>query len=69
VYTQKGTQRSTGYEEEKWHWSYRPLASQYTNFAKQQLRPEYFTGFKGANLAKDVKIVNDYILGINPICF
>jgi len=69
VYTQKGAQRRTGYEEEKWHWSYRPLASQYTNFAKQKIRPEYFTGFKGAEAAKDVNIVNHYILGINPACF
>lgn len=69
VYTAKTQAARTGYEEEKWHWSYRPLARKYTAFAKQQINAQQFAGFKGANVATDVHIVKDYVLGINPACF
>ena len=68
VYTKKGNARPTGYEEEKWHWSFKPLASQFTAFAKTNLKADAFSGFKGAKTAKAVNIVNDYMLGINPKC-
>ena len=69
VYSSKGTQRRTGYEEEKWHWSYLPLARQYTRFAQHNIRSEYFAGFKGAETAKEVKIVEHYMLSVNTTCF
>ena len=69
VYTSKVQTARTGYEEEKWHWSYRPLAREYTTFAKKYINAQQFTGFKGAKVAADVHIVKDYVLGINPACF
>ena len=68
VYTQKGPLRPTGYEEEKWHWSYKPLASQYTKFSREKSSADKFSGFKGAESAQAVNIVNHYVLGINPAC-
>lgn len=66
VYTPK--EMRTGYEEEKWHWSYIPLASQYTTFAQRHLKAEQFSGFKGADVAKSVDIVGKYVLGISRNC-
>ena len=66
VYTPKDMR--TGYEEEKWHWSYIPLASQYTKFAQRNLQAEQFSGFKGAKVAKNVDIVGKYVLGISRNC-
>lgn len=68
VYTPKGALRPTGYEEEKWHWSYKPLASQYTKFSKAKSNANKFSGFKGADSAHAVNIVNHYVLGVNPAC-
>jgi len=66
TYTPKNMR--TGYEEEKWHWSYIPLASKYTAFARHNLKSGDFSGFKGAKTAKSVDIVGKYVLGINSNC-
>ena len=68
VYTNKAEDNRTGYEEEKWHWSYVPLSRGYTEFAKQHLKDEDFSGFKGAETAKAVDIVGNYVLGIAKNC-
>ncbi len=67
-YTPKGNDRPYGYEEEKWHWSYLPLSSVYTVDVKEQITDEDITGFKGSNTAKEIKVVEKYILGINEAC-
>ncbi|MEL7163682.1 MAG: M15 family metallopeptidase, partial [Bacteroidota bacterium] len=36
-YTPKGETRPNGYEEERWHWSYLPLATRLTDFAATEL--------------------------------
>lgn len=68
VYTAKGNQRPEGYNEEKWHWSYLPLAQKYTNIAKEHLTDEMIKSFQGAEVATDIGVVNKYVLGINPLC-
>jgi zinc D-Ala-D-Ala carboxypeptidase len=60
--------RKTGYKEEKWHWSYLPLAKKYTDYAKTNLNNGLFSGFKGANTASDIDVVRNYVLGINNTC-
>ncbi len=68
-YTAKGGDgRSSGYNEEKWHWSYLPLAGPYTEQAAQQLHNSMIRGFKGAETAEAVNIVGEYVLGIDPRC-
>ena len=60
--------RKTGYNEEKWHWSYLPLAKQYQHFAQTHLTDTDFKDFLGANTAIELHIVKNYIVAINPDC-
>jgi LAS superfamily LD-carboxypeptidase LdcB len=60
----------TGYNEEKWHWSYMPLSAGFTAAAKAKMTSEMVVGgFKGSETAPDIDIVKNYVLGINPNCF
>jgi len=68
VYSPKGPDRPDGYNEEKWHWSYLPVAKQLTDFAAAQLKDDMITGFRGAEAAKSIGVVEKYVLGINPEC-
>lgn len=67
-YTEKGSQRPNGYNEEKWHWSYTPIADEYTLLASKYLQDTMITGFQGAETAAQIGVVNKYILGINHSC-
>ena len=67
-YTVKGKDRPNGYNEEKWHWSYVPVAQQLTNLASQRLDDGMIAGFQGAESAKQIGIVEKYVLGINKNC-
>lgn len=68
VYSAKGADRSTGYEEEKWHWSYMPVASWYLKQYPIDVGYERITGFEGATAARDVDVIKNYVQGINPEC-
>jgi D-alanyl-D-alanine dipeptidase len=70
VYTAKNdeTGRSTGYEEEKWHWSYRPVADWYLKQYPVDVGYERLTGFEGAATAKDIDVIANYVQGIDPEC-
>ncbi len=68
-YTPKGTERPNGYNEEKWHWSYMPISKTLTKQAKNELKDEMIKGFKGAETAPEIGIVEKYILGISKHCF
>lgn len=67
-YSTKGPNRPHGYNEEKWHWSYMPLAEPLTKFAEENLRNEMISGFQGAETAPQINVVQKYVLGINPAC-
>ena len=67
-YTAKGEARPNGYEEERWHWSYLPLARQLTDYAATALRDEDIAGFAGAEAAPRIGVVENYVLGVNPAC-
>ena len=60
--------RPHGYNEEKWHWSYLPLAVPLTDFARSNMKDSLITGFKGSEVATEIGVVQKYILGINPSC-
>ena len=64
VYTSKKNGR-TGYNLEKWHWSYLPLASEYLKFYNENITYKDITGFKGSELAKEARMIEDYVNGIN----
>ncbi len=67
-YSPKGPDRPHGYNEEKWHWSYVPVASQLTRLAEEKLRDDMIRGFLGAETAVKIGVVEKYVLGIDPAC-
>ncbi len=60
--------RASGYQEEKWHWSYVPLAKGYLKAYVKQIDAQAFAGFKGAEAAKSLEIIKKWVLGVNPFC-
>ena len=68
VYSPKGDDRQWGYEEEKWHWSYLPVAQVLTQQYKNTLTNQDISGFEGANTAVEIDMKTKYVLGINPKC-
>lgn len=69
VYSEKGENRPTGYNEEKWHYTYKPLSKKYTAQALKFLKDSDIKGFAGAHTAVQLNIVNEYVLGIHPDCY
>lgn len=67
-YTPIGSDRASGYFEEKWHWSYLPVAHELTQMAKLKLKNEMISGFLGSETAMEVDMLNNYILGISIQC-
>ncbi len=67
-YTAIGTDRNTGYFEEKWHWSYVPIASVLTEQAKLHIKNEMISGFLGSETAVEIDMLTNYMLGISPVC-
>lgn len=67
-YTPKGEERPYGYEEEKWHWSYLPIARLLTTEAKRVLKNENIEGFLGSETATGIGVLEKYVLGINKEC-
>lgn len=67
-YTQKGTDRITGYYEEKWHWSWMPVSERLTELARTELKNEMIGGFLGYEAATRIDVVKNYVLGISPSC-
>lgn len=70
VYSHKGDpgERTTGYEEEKWHWSYLPVASWYLKQYPVDVGYDHIKGFLGADAAEGIDVIKNYVEGINPEC-
>jgi zinc D-Ala-D-Ala carboxypeptidase len=58
----------TGYQEEKWHWTYMPLSKGFTEGARLRMKDEMISGFQGSETAVEINIVKNYVLGINKNC-
>ena len=67
-YTRKDASRPEGYNEEKWHYSYMPISKHYTDFAEKHLNNSLIKGFLGSEVANEIDVVNNYVLGINRSC-
>ena len=67
-YTAKGDARPNGYNEEKWHWSFKPVAIQYFEKAKKDMKDAMIQGFNGSETAVEIGVVNKYILGVSQQC-
>lgn len=64
VYTDKESGR-TGYNLEKWHWSYLPLASAYLKYYNTNITAKDINGFKGEAMAEELNIIENYVNGIS----
>ena len=60
--------RPHGYFEERWHWSYMPVSTKLTLYAKENLKDSMIEGFLGSETAKEIGIVEKYVLGISEDC-
>lgn len=65
VYTSKENGR-TGYNEEKWHWSYVSLSSIYLKYYNEHITYKDIKGFKGEKFAFEIDMIANYVNGINP---
>jgi hypothetical protein len=54
----------TGYEEERWHWSYKPLSDIYLNAYTYKITPSDLHGFHGSYLVDSLDILQRYVHGI-----
>ena len=68
-YSPKGSQRPNGYEEEKWHWSYIPLAAPLTHLYAKVLSDRDIQGFAGAESAPSIGMVAAYVQGVDQSCY
>ena len=67
-YSPKGKDRPDGYNEEKWHWSFLPVAKKLTDQYKLRVEDESISGFDGSETASEIKVIEKYVLGINTEC-
>lgn len=64
-YTPKDSNRATGYEEEKWHWSYKPLSQYMLAKYLELVSIDDIAGFEGDTAAKKLPILSGWVSGIN----
>ena len=67
-YGEWGTDRSTGYEPEPWHWSYMPLAARFLDAYSREITYEDITGFAGSETAASLEVIENYVFGISKKC-
>ncbi|MEI6123371.1 MAG: M15 family metallopeptidase [Bacteroidota bacterium] len=60
--------RPNGYDEEKWHWSYMPLAKNFLHEYEKKITYSDITGFAGHETASKLQVINNYVLCINKEC-
>jgi len=63
-----GENRKTGYQEEKWHWSYLPLAKIFLKEYQKKVTYDQITGFAGSQTAKELNVIENYVMSINKAC-
>lgn len=67
-YTKKDSKRPTGYNEERWHWSYTPLSIPMLRDAAMVLDDSKVRGFLGSETASQIGVVKNFILGVDESC-
>lgn len=67
-YTAKDETRPEGYNEERWHWSYLPVAVPLLRQYLEIVQDDMLTGFQGDQTAPSIGIVRHYAGGINMAC-
>lgn len=67
-YTRHGDERTGGYEEEKWHWSYLPLANSFYRTFKNKISYHDIKGFAGHETARELHVIERFVLDVNSLC-
>ncbi len=67
-YTLIGPERPNGYQEERWHWSYMPISARFLKVYRATVHLSDITGFKGAETAVPLNVIEHYVSGIAPAC-
>lgn len=62
-YTSK-EQGRTGYEQEKWHWSYLPLSGKFLKEYQKQIKLKDIQGFAGSETASALDVIRTYVEGV-----
>ena len=60
--------RTTGYNEEKWHWSYMPIADKLLEDYKKLITYSDITDFSASKLAEELNIIEEYVFGVSSRC-
>lgn len=63
VYTSKNNGR-TGYNMEKWHWSFKPLSDRYLDLYLHHINYGDINGFQGYEVAPEIDVIDKYVNGI-----
>lgn len=63
-----GDSRKTGYQEEKWHWSYMPLSKVFLNEYRKKVTYSSISEFSGSKAAKELDVITNYVMSINEDC-
>ena len=67
-YTPLSDPHRSGYHEEKWHWSYIPIAKPLLDQYLRLVSDDMITGFTGSETASKIHVVEFYAAGINASC-
>jgi zinc D-Ala-D-Ala carboxypeptidase len=62
VYTKD---RDIGFDYEPWHWTYLNVARKYQYNYKHKITYSHFKDFYGCEVAEELKIIENYVFGIN----
>jgi zinc D-Ala-D-Ala carboxypeptidase len=66
-YTALGEGRDGGYQEEKWHWSYFPVAGRYLQAYQSLVNYQHIQGFQGWETASEIDVITNYVFKVaNP---
>lgn len=67
-YTPIGDGRASGYQEEMWHWSYRPLSAVFLREYVRRVTMDDLKGFEGADRLLDLDVMRLWVEGIHSDC-
>jgi len=67
-YTRHGEARTGGYEEEKWHWSYKPISSIFLKAYKAKVSYDDIRDFAGWETAAPLQVIERFVLDVNRDC-
>jgi len=69
VYSEKNKNgRNSGYNEEKWHWSYLPIAKELLEDYKKFITYKDINDFSGSEYAEELNIIEEYVYSISKEC-